>query len=236
MKLVAYLRVSTERQAEKGQGLDVQRQACKAWAKHEGHRIVLTETDEGLSGSNGLDTRIGLYSALRAIEEGEAEGLLVYRLDRLARDLILQETLLARIWGMGGSVFSTDGAETESLHSSGDDPTRNLTRQILGAIAQYERALIVMRLRSGKLAKSMQGGYIGGKVPYGFDLTPEGLLRPNQSEQGSIALMARLRAEGLTLRAIVTELESRSISPKSGGKWYPATIKGILDRQHVTTS
>jgi DNA invertase Pin-like site-specific DNA recombinase len=234
MRLLAYLRVSTQQQAEHGMGLDVQRAHIKEWASRCGHKIVGWESDEGLSGSNGLEVRIGLYSALRAIEEGEAEGLVVYRLDRLARDLILQETLLARVWQLGASVYSTVDAETDSLDSGGDDPTRNLTRQILGAIAQYERALIVMRMRSGKLAKKVRGGYIGGRVPYGFDLAPDGQLAPNASEQDAIALMVRRRSEGATLRSICADLDDAGYRPKSAdATWYPATVSGILRRQDL---
>src|SRR5690242_12478196 len=95
MKLVGYLRVSTDRQAEEGLGLDVQEHAIRSWAKQEGHRISLWARDEGMSGSNGVETRVGLLDALGAIQSGAARGLVVYRLDRLARDLVLQEQLLA---------------------------------------------------------------------------------------------------------------------------------------------
>jgi DNA invertase Pin-like site-specific DNA recombinase len=231
VKLVAYLRVSTAQQAEHGMGLDLQRATIKEWCNRCGHTVALWETDEGVSGSHGLEARIGLYSALRAIEEGEASGLVVYRLDRLARDLILQETLLARLWQLAASVFSTVDAESESLDSAGGDPTRNLTRQILGAIAQYERALIVLRMRSGKLAKQVKGGYIGGRVPYGFDLTTDGYLEPNAPEREAIDLMVRRRAEGATLRAICSELDDAGHRPKSASaNWYPATVTGILRR------
>src|SRR5947208_2074283 len=92
--VVAYLRCSTDRQAEEGLGLDVQREAIDRWAKSTGHRIVHSFTDEGVSGSNGIDQRRALGDALEVVREGKAAGLVVYRLDRLARDLIIQETLL----------------------------------------------------------------------------------------------------------------------------------------------
>lgn len=64
MRLVAYVRVSTDRQAEEGLGIPIQEQAVTEWAKRNGHRLVSIERDEGISGSNGLETRIGLASAL----------------------------------------------------------------------------------------------------------------------------------------------------------------------------
>ena len=64
MKLAAYLRVSTDRQAEHGQGLDVQRAAVREWARANGHKIVAWYADEGESGKDGLETRLALADAL----------------------------------------------------------------------------------------------------------------------------------------------------------------------------
>src|ERR671923_2832950 len=63
MQLVGYLRVSTDRQAEEGLGLEVQEQAIRQWAQAHGHELVALTRDEGISGSNGLDTRVGLGEA-----------------------------------------------------------------------------------------------------------------------------------------------------------------------------
>src|SRR4051812_34317015 len=98
-------------QAERGLGLDIQRQAIRKWASANGHRLVAVESDEGISGSNGLESRLGLAAALRRLRNGEAKGLLVYRLDRLARDLVLQEQLLAEVRRMERAVFTTAPGE-----------------------------------------------------------------------------------------------------------------------------
>ena len=123
MKIVAYLRVSTDRQAEEGLGLEVQEQTIRSWARTQGHRVALWTRDEGVSGSDGLDRREGLADALRALKERRAEGLVVYRLDRLARDLVLQEQLLADVRRMRSEVFSTSAAEASYLGDDPDDPS-----------------------------------------------------------------------------------------------------------------
>src|ERR1700730_12078156 len=114
-KLAAYVRVSTDKQAEEGLGLEVKRHALRAWAKEHGHKIALWCSDEGVSGSNGLDTRQGLLGALGALQGNSVGGVVVYRLDRLARELVLQESLLAEIGRMGGEVFTTSAAEATFL-------------------------------------------------------------------------------------------------------------------------
>jgi DNA invertase Pin-like site-specific DNA recombinase len=123
MRLVAYLRVSTDAQAERGLGLDVQRDTITKWARAHGHRIVLSAADEGVSGSNGIDGRDALPDALTALRDGAAAGLVVYHLDRLARDLVLQEQLLAELRNLGAEVFSTAAGEQDYLKDDPDDPS-----------------------------------------------------------------------------------------------------------------
>lgn len=229
MRLVAYLRVSTDRQAEEGLGLDVQRHAITAWAKANGHRIALWTSDEGVSGSNGLDTRVGLLEAIGALQGGDLGGMVIYRLDRLARDLNLQEQLLAEVWRMGARVFSTSAAEDSYLDPEGeaDDPSRTMIRQILGAVAQYERAMIRLRLRSGKQRKAAAGGFIGGSVPLGFR-SESGVLVADPAEQVVRDRIFALRAEGLSLRRIAEQLVAEGRQPKRSMRWHPETIRKVL--------
>ena len=91
-RVIGYVRVSTQEQVE-GFGLAVQRDGIRAYCKERGLRLVDIAADEGISGSNGLDTRPGLTEALLRVEDHEVSGIVVYRLDRLARDLLLQETV-----------------------------------------------------------------------------------------------------------------------------------------------
>jgi DNA invertase Pin-like site-specific DNA recombinase len=228
VKLAAYLRVSTDKQAEEGLGLDVQRARIREWAKAEGHTVALWATDSGQSGSNGLDTRKGLLDALSAVQDGRCGGLVVYRLDRLARDLVLQEGLLAEVWKNGARVFSTSPSEDAYLGGDDpDDPSRAMIRQILGAVAQYERGMIRLRLRQGKARKVAQGGYAGGAPRFGFRAEGAALV-PDAREQLAVRRIVQLRAEGLSLRAIAEVLASEGIAAKRGGRWHPTAVNAVL--------
>jgi DNA invertase Pin-like site-specific DNA recombinase len=90
VKLVGYVRVSTDRQAEEGQGLDVQIEAIRAWAKRNDYHVSTILREEGVSGSNGIEHQVALPDALQLVEAGKVAGIVVYRLDRLARDLMLR--------------------------------------------------------------------------------------------------------------------------------------------------
>lgn len=218
---VGYVRVSTVEQVA-GHGLEVQEQAIRAWCKKNRLRLVATYRDEGQSGSNGIEDRVGLAGALGALKAGEGEQLVVYRLDRLARDLILQETLIERLREQGTPVVSA----TEDVETDTDDPTRVLIRQVLGVIAQYEKSVIRGRMMAGKAAKREAGGYVGGTVPYGFRLV-DGQVLPDPDEQVVVALVGRMAASGLSLRAIGAELNRRGHRPRSGDAWHPNTVRRI---------
>lgn len=232
MKVVAYLRVSTDKQAEEGLGLDVQRQAITAWAKTEGHRVVLWAADEGVSGSNGVDTRAGLFEAIDALKDGTGAALVVYRLDRLARDLVLQEQLLADLRRIGADVFTTAASEQAYLKDDPDDPSRAMIRQVLGAVNQYERSMIRLRLRSGRRRKAEKGGYAYGAPPFGWEARDRELV-PIPAEQATITRIRELRDEGLSLRQIAWVLDQEQ-RPARRGNWTPRTLAQIIRRDEGT--
>lgn len=228
-RLAAYLRVSTDRQAEEGLGLEVQEQTIRAWAKANGHRIDLWARDEGVSGSNGLDTRLGLGEALESLRDGTVSGLVVYRLDRLARDLIIQETLLAEVRRLGGEVYSTSGAEDAYLADDPDDPSRRLIRQVLGAVAEYERSMIALRLRSGRRRKAEKGGFAYGSPAFGYRAEGRELVA-DPDEQVVLTRIRELHEGGRSLREIITALEDDGHHPKRGGRWHPESLARIVRR------
>lgn len=122
MRVVGYACVSTDRQVDAGAGLDVQRRAVRSWCRAEGHRLVDLVADAGVSGS--MADRPALAEALVLLREEKARGLVVHRLDRLARDLVLQEQLLAEVWRMGATVSSTAAGEHAYLSDDPGDPSR----------------------------------------------------------------------------------------------------------------
>lgn len=229
MRLVAYLRVSTDRQAEDGLGLEIQEQRIREWAKNNGHVIALVCKDEGVSGTHGLDQRDGLGAVLEALRGAVAQGVVVYRLDRLARDLVVQEQLLAELWRMGAAVFSTSESESSYLKDDPEDPSRKLIRQVLGAVSEYERAMISLRLRAGRKRKAENGGFAGGGLPFGYRSDGDTLVEDEQ-ETATLCRIRTLKESGLSLRGIAATLESEGLSPRRGSRWHPGTLAPIVRR------
>jgi len=186
--------------------------------------------DEGISGSNGIETRLGLAEALDLLKVGDAEGLVVYRLDRLAQDLVLQEELLAEIWRIGAEAFSTSNAEQGYLRDDPSDPSRKLIRQVLGAVAEHERAMIRLRLEAGRRRKSQSGGYAGfGSPPFGY-CSEGGALVSDPDEQNTLARIGTLHDDGQSLRQIARALDSEELKPRRGDYWQARQVGRIVNR------
>lgn len=232
MRAVAYLRVSTDEQAESGAGLNAQLDACRSHAARAGLDLAGPFVDESVSGAAPLDRRPGLLDALALVERGDV--LLVAKRDRLGRDPIVVAMIEAAVNRQGGRVVSAAGEGTD-----GDDPTSVLMRRIVDAFAEYERLVIKARTRAALAAKRRRGQRTGA-VPLGFDLVDDGArskkdlpiaLVANADELATVALIRELKAGGLSLRGIAAELDRRGIVPKQGGpRWAHTAIVRILER------
>lgn len=228
MRIVAYVRVSTDKQVVEGLGLDVQREQIQRWAKVTGHRVVAWEADEGVSGAKEMDERDGLASALQAICASGIEGIVVAKLDRLARSLTVQEAALAHVWRCGGRVFSVDQGEV--LADDPDDPMRTAMRQMVGVFSELERRMIVKRMSDGRKFKKGNGGYADGPPPLGFRAEGKELVE-DPAEQVTVRRILALHDEGKSLRNIVVTLTEEGHKPKRSSRWHPQTIAKILQRE-----
>ena len=237
MRLVAYQRVSTIEQAEHGFGLDAQRKAIRDAARSLGARVVAWCADEGKSGALAATERPGLAEALTLLRTGQADGLIVRDLDRLARAVTVQEALLAEVWCNDGAAVFTASPPTEVARDDPDDPMRTAMREMAGVFAGLERRLIAKRLRDGRRAKAAAGGHAIGATPYGWRSAkrsadnPNGALVPIPAEQAALDRMKTLAQQGNSTRQIAATLTAEGHPTKRGGGWSGATVGRILSRQ-----
>jgi DNA invertase Pin-like site-specific DNA recombinase len=233
MRVAAYIRVSSAHQAE-AYGPELQRAAITKWAKANGHKIAAWHTDV-ISGASELRNRVGWCEAAALVKGGQAEGIVVARLDRLARDVMVQELLLRKLSDLGGIVVSTRENENEMLNGESKDPSRKLVRVIMGAISEYDREMTVDRLAAGRQAKAARGGYAHGALPYGYR-SVEGALAPVPTEQRALARMKELSALGYSTRAIARMLDAEGHPTKRGGPWSSPVVARILRRANAESS
>ncbi|MCX5192278.1 recombinase family protein [Streptomyces sp. NBC_00268] len=229
MELVGYIRVSTDRQVEDGFGLAVQEKMIRTWCRQQGHALRgAVHRDEGYSGTLPAPERPALADALSEIEDGQAAGIVVGRLDRLARRLVTQEAVLAQVWKSNGRVFTTD--QGEILQDDPEDPMRTAMRQMMGVFSELEHSMIVARLRAGRKEKAAQGGYAYGAPPYGWRAVG-GELVEQPAEQVGLARARELRAAGTSLREICRRLEAEQIPPRRSDRWHPEAVRRMLQHE-----
>ncbi|WP_331725360.1 recombinase family protein [Streptomyces zaomyceticus] len=231
LRLIVVLRVSTAGQAGDGYGLPAQERDCRRWSAGTGHRIVhvVADGDEkgGKTGKSTIDEREGLMEAMEWIADGRADGILAPNLDRLARELTVQEAVLAYTWALGGRVFTADHGE--HLEDDEDDPMRTAMRQMRGVFHQLDRGLIRKRLRDGRATKSKQGGYAYGAPRFGQQAVDGELIDLDPEKEIEDLILTWHDEEGLGARAISRRLNEQQKPAKRGGKWHPTTVARIID-------
>lgn len=223
VRVVIYLRVSTDEQAESGLGLEAQLAACQALAARMGWEIVIV-LEDSMSGGLPLEKRTILLDALASLVKGDI--LLVAKRDRLSRgDMMTTAMIEAAVKRSGARIVSAAGEGTES-----DDPASVLMRRIIDAFGEYERLLIKSRTRAALKAKKARGERYG-QVPYGHRLAGDGIrLESDPAETAAVALIVALRASRRSLRAIASELDRQGFATKSGRPWKHSTVSDVLRR------
>jgi DNA invertase Pin-like site-specific DNA recombinase len=238
-RLIAYLRVSTEEQAQSGLGLEAQLAAVAA--KLGPPDMVIR--DEGFSGGS-LD-RPGLARLLETVAKGDVVA--VAKLDRLSRgDAFAAAWLEKEIVGKARASIASAAGE-----GTGDDtPQGQLMRDIIRAFARFERDIIRQRTSAAvkvKMERKRQAmEKTGGRhAPFGYDVIIDDLeaegrkaegrkvkrLSENAGEQEAIASMLAWRDAGITLAEIGERLEAAGFAPRGGGTWKPTVIRGIILRE-----
>jgi DNA invertase Pin-like site-specific DNA recombinase len=217
VRAVSYLRVSSVGQID-GDGFARQRETVRAYADRHGIELVGEYRDEGVSGTVEGADRDGFRELLGRIAGNCVRVVLVERADRLARDLLVQETLLRALIRLGVRVVeASSGVEL----TDESDPSRILIRQVLGAVAEHDKACLVAKLRKARQRKRELTGRCEGRIPFGFRAVErEGLVR-----------ITALWKEGKSSRSIAATLNAEGIATRTGKPWTFATVAKIARRQ-----
>lgn len=235
MRLVASLRVSSTGQLD-GYGFDTQREHIHTWAKAHGHQII-AEFSDSVTGKYDAPDRPGLTEAMQMIRKPPAaDGIVVGKLDRLARALTVQEAILALVWREGSRVFTAEDGEVRQ--DDPDDPMRTAIRQVQGVFAELDRKTIVKRLRDGRKAKAAEGRHAVGAYAYGYEGTGKGRERdaaPRCDEQQAVTRILALRSAGESYRSIAATLDADGIRPRRAAAWSAMAVRSIVQRAERST-
>jgi DNA invertase Pin-like site-specific DNA recombinase len=213
-----YLRVSGKVQVQ-GDGFPRQRATITKYAAD--HKLNVSEwfEEKGVPGKTEWADRPAWVDMLAKVPKGSEAVILIEKLDRLARDLMVQEHIIADLHKRGITLIS---AHEPDLCSN--DPTRKLMRQIMGAIAEYDKTMLVLKLNAGRARKRSQGGHAEGPPAYGSD--PRA-----QSEQAVVDRIRQLVAAGpYTYQAMADTLNGEGTYTRHGKHWTPMMVWRVIRR------
>lgn len=205
MRAIAYTRVSTDKQADAGNGLEAQTATIDKAVAARGWELVASMTDEGKSAKTMA--RPALADALDMLRAGKADVLVVSKMDRATRSVTDVATLLTRAKREGWALVALD------LDVDTSTPTGELMANIYVSVAQWERRIIGQRTSEGMQAMKARGVRLG---------------RPVKLAEGTRRRIAELRAEGKSLPVIANTLTAEGVPTARGGKWYPSTVRAVL--------
>jgi len=205
MRAVTYARVSTGKQAESGISLDDQAERMTAAVERRGWKLAAEYVDAGRSGRTDK-ARPELEAALAALAAGEADALVVAKLDRLARSTIALSRIMAASQAESWSLVILD-PELDTSTAAG-----RLTATVLMAVAEYESELISDRVKMTHKHRRASGKR-AGRAPE----LPEAV-RDEVAER---------RAAGETLAGIAADLNAREVPTARGGRWHASTVAHV---------
>jgi len=218
LKVIGYVRVSTEEQAREGISLEAQKHKIKAWAEALDGELLFIEEDAGISGKL-IRNRDGLRHAIKATCDEKAV-MVVYSLSRLSRST--RDTLMI------ADKLDKAGADLVSLSERIDTTTAagKMIFRMLAVLNEFERDQISERT-SAILQHKKAKGEVYSPIPYGFRQEGNKLLT-DETEQGVIMHIKELKRKGLSLRGIASKLNKRGIPAKRGGGWYASSVRCVL--------
>lgn len=222
-RAVAYLRVSTEKQADHGVSLEAQRAKVDAYAALYDLDLVEVIVDSAVSAKT-LD-RPGLSRALRMLRKGgEADALLVVKLDRLTRSVSDLGLLVEEHFQRAALLSVSEQIDTRTAGG-------RLVLNVLASVSQWEREKIGERTSEAMAHKAKKGERVGA-VPYGYRLHEDGIrLVEEPAEQAVIREAQSLREAGLSLRGVASMLDRRGFRARAGSVFDAQQVRRMLARE-----
>lgn len=232
VRLVGYVRVSTEEQRDEGVSLAAQTARLRAYGVASDVDVVEVVEDAGISGKVPPRQRPGLARVLAMIDSGEVHGVVALKLDRISRSVRDVLDLADSAGRHGWRLVSV----SESLDTG--SATGRFTLTILAALAQLEREQIGERTQGALDHLAREGRVRSHRVPFGFRTSTgkttsatgeKATLVEHALEQTILSEIRQLDAAGLGVRRIAGKLNGKgTLNPRTGGCWSHGNVAAIL--------
>ena len=220
-KAAIYIRVSTQFQIDKD-SLQVQRRELAAYSE-----LVLHITDYVVfedPGYSGKNTDRPAYKAMvERLRTGEFSHLLVWKIDRISRNLLDFASMYAELKRLG-VVFVSQNEQFDTSTAIGEAMLK-----IILVFAELERQMTAERVTAVMLSRANNGQWNGGRVPYGYDYDPKTkAFSVNNAESAVYQRIVELYEDRQSLQAVCKILNSEGVFTRAGNPWSPVTIRTLL--------
>jgi site-specific DNA recombinase len=219
----AYLRVSSKGQLN-GHGFQRQSETIGAFATANGYTVEQTYRD-AFTGTEA--DRPEFTKMVAAILANGVHTILIESLDRLARDVMVQSLLLAKLAQHNITLVNVVTGEDVTASLS-DDPMRRALIQIQSVFSELEKSRLVGKLRRAREAKKQANGKCEGRKAFGE--------KPGESE--IVDLMRKLRrkrnGKRMSFAKVAAELNRLEVAARTGARWQTTTVRNILSRPRLS--
>ncbi|ETK29925.1 putative DNA recombinase CisA [Paenibacillus larvae subsp. larvae DSM 25719] len=224
MRVAAYVRVSTDEQADKGNSLSEQKERLSAYCKAMGWNTPIFFVDDGYSAKDL--NRPAIKKLLQSVKSKEYDIVLTSKLDRLTRSLLD----LLHVVNMFGEYNCNYVSATESFDTS--TAVGRMVLQLLGVFAEFERERISERVSDNMISLAKHTDKALGKVCYGYDVV-DGKYIINEIEADFVRLMFDLAEQGNGHRMIAKELNDRGSVTKKGKMWDQTNVRRLIQNESL---
>lgn len=219
-KAVAYLRTSSasnvgaDKDSEKRQRL-----AIETYAKAAGYQVFEAFYDEAVSGADHINNRPGFTAMMECVAKDGIQTIIVETASRFARDLMVQEVGYAMLKERGVALVASDSPES----FLDDTPTATLIRQVLGAVSQFEKAMLVGKLKGARDRKRATGAKVEGRKSYA-EMNPDMVILAKKLHRYPVNGRRR------SLRDVAAVLATKGFLASSGQPYTAMAIKRMIEQ------
>lgn len=221
-KVFGYVRVSGQGQL-KGHGPQRQRDNIESFSQRNGFEVVQYFQD-AYTGTE--EDRPAFIALLEAVHVQSVRFVVVESLDRFARDMMVQNQLLAKLLSYGVTLVLANTGHQLNTETLGDDPMMKAMVQMQGVFAELDKDLTVRKLKLARDKKRQLNGRCEGVKPYGS----------LDGEKQALKLIVGLRKNGLSYQRIADRLNLNDVPSRGGGSWHKGTVGKILQRMQTCPS
>jgi DNA invertase Pin-like site-specific DNA recombinase len=219
-KAFAYLRTSSATNVGSDKDSDRrQRDAIAAFARRTGYELAGEFYDAAVSGADAIEARDGFAAMLKAIAGNGVRTIIVETASRFARDLMVQEVGFAKLRELGIGLVAADSPNA----FLDDGPTSKLIRQVLGAVAEFDKAMTVAKLRGARDRKRRETGKCEGRKSH-VEMRPEVVLEAKRLRRAS-----PLNGERRSFRKISRELAAMGYLSARGTPFSASAVQAMVD-------